>query len=222
MARIQKVEQSFLAAAGLSNILSDKFIGSALQEVAGNYESIKKHNFDHFNNLAEEAIDECRAKLRDIAGGSVVVRAKTIQGYGVKGVENARSDVKIIHIGEMSFWVSDFGRKYFELNKAAIKRGVQITRIFALAPEEVKNSINILKEQEKAGVRVLIIKPNKVDHEFAIFDERILIDFKVEHKEDYRTERITVEATQVKRAREEFKELVTRYGKSIKDSLSTV
>ncbi|MGC1375038.1 MAG: hypothetical protein WA821_02375, partial [Anaerolineales bacterium] len=222
IAKIQKAENAFLDAAGFSRILTDKFIGSSLQEIADRYEKVKSWNFSHYNSIAETAIDECRAMLREIASGSVIVKAKTIQGYGVKSIEQARHDVKAIHIGSMEFWNSDFGIRYFELNRAAVKRGVKITRIFALAPDEIKNFIEKLKEQERAGIRVLIVKPGRVDHEFVITDEQVLIDFEVDTTRDYRLERIIIEPTQVKRRREEFQELVTRYAKTLKDVLSTL
>lgn len=220
-ARVQKAEKVFLDAAGLSRILNDKFIGSSLQEIANKYENIKSYNFNHYNNIAESAIDECRATLRDIASGSVVVKAKTIQAYGVKGIEQARQDVKAIHIGSMEFWSSDFGMRYLELNRAAVKRGVRITRIFALAPDDAKNFLEKLKEQERAGIHVFIVDPSRIEHEFVIIDNRVLIDFDVDTNLDYRLERIVLESSQVKRKRDEFQALITRYGKTIKDVLAT-
>lgn len=221
IARIQKSEGLFLDATGLSKILTNKSIGASLQDITISYEKIKRYNFRHYDNIAQTAIDECRTKLSEIASGSVVVVAKTIQGYGVKGIEQVRRDVKVIHIGSMDFWDSDFGRKYFELNQAAIKRGVQITRIFALATEDVQNSLEKLNEQERAGVRVFIVKPKRVNSEFVIFDDEILVDFDVDTNKDYRLERIILDPTLVKRRHEEFQELITRYGKTIKDNLLT-
>ena len=219
IARIQKAEGAFLDAAGLSRILSDKYIGSSLQDIAYSNESIKRYNFEHYDTIAQAAIDECRAKFREIAGGSVIVAEKTIQAYGVKGIQQVRRDVKVIHIGSMDFWSSDFGKRYFELNRAAVKRGVVITRIFALTSEEVKNSLDKLKEQERAGIRVLVMKPNRLNQEFILFDDKILIDFDVDTRKESRLERITLDPTQVNKKRDEFQELITRYARAIKDIL---
>jgi hypothetical protein len=159
-------------------------------------------------------------KLREIALGSVTVTSRSVQAYGVPGFQEARQDIKVIHASPMDFWTSDFGRKYMELNRTAVKRGVQITRIFALTPEEVRNSVELLKEQERAGIRVLVVKPDRVDHEFIIFDDRVLVDFDVDEKKDYRFERIALEPTQVKKRLEEFQQLVVRYAKTVKDVVS--
>jgi len=222
IARIQKAEHSFLEAAGLSRILSDESIGETLREMANYFEAIRKYNFDHYSRIAEIAIDECKTRLREISSGSVVVPSRTAQAYGYLGIQQARRDIKVIHIGSMDFWNSDFGRKYFGLNREAIKRGVQITRIFALTPEEARVSVTTLREQERAGIRVLVVRPDRVDHEFMIFDDRILVDFDVDEKGGYRLERVVLDPAQVRRKVEEFQHLVARYGKTIKEATSDV
>lgn len=222
IARIQKAEHSFLDAAGLSRIFSDESIGETLREIANYFEAIKEHNFDHYSRIAEITIDECRARLREIASGSVIVPSRTAQAYGYLGTQQARRDIKVIHIGSMDFWSSDFGRKYLGLNRGAVKRGVQITRIFALTPEEARGSIKTLREQEKAGIRVLVVRPDRVDHEFMIFDDRILIDFDIDEEGGYKLERVVLDPAQVRRKVEEFQHLVTRYAKTIKEVTSAV
>jgi hypothetical protein len=66
-----------------------------------------------------------------------------------------------------------------------------------------------------------MVRPDRVDHEFTIFDNRILIDFDVDEQKDYRLEKIVLEPSQVKRRHEEFEQLVVRYGKTVKDFISS-
>lgn len=221
IARIEKTEKSFLNAAGLSRTLSDESIGKTLQEIADNYIEIKKYKFGHYFNIAEAALDQCQTKLRELANGSVLVMAKSGQDYGVQGIMDARQDMKVIHIGNMGFWSSDFGRKYLELNRLATKRGVQITRIFALTTEEIQDSIDVLIEQEKAGIRAFVVRPEKVEHEYIIYDNQFLVDLDVDTTRDYRVERIVLDPTQVKKRIEEFQFLITRYATSARETIST-
>ena len=220
-ARIQKAETSFINAAGFSRILGDEVVGKTLQQIANLYEAIKEYDFDHYSKIADMTVDECATKLREVASGSVTVTAKSIQGYGTLGFQQARRDIKVIHAGPMAFWVSDFGRKYMELNRAAAKRGVQITRIFALTPEEARDSIELLREQERTGIRVLVVRPDRVKYEFMIFDQQILVDFDIEDQQDYRLERIVLDPAQVKRRLEEFQQVVVRFGRTVNDIIAT-
>jgi len=223
IARIHKAESSFKEAAGLMRIFSDEVVGTALRGLAKVYEEIARYDFDHYHKIADAALDECLARLREIASGSVSVLSKSPQAYGMVGFYQAQRNIKVIHAGPMQFWTSDFGSgKYIELNRATAKRGVQITRIFALTSEQTKNYVAILKEQEKAGIRVLIVRPDRVDHEFMIFDDRILVDFDVDDKGEYRREKIILDPAQVKRTSEQFQQLIDRYAKSIKDSISAM
>ncbi len=96
VARIQKAEDAFTTAAGLSKILSDKTLGQSLQDIANSHETIKKYSFPHYDKIAKDVIDECQSKLREIASGSVVVEARTPQAYGMLGFQQARKDIKVI------------------------------------------------------------------------------------------------------------------------------
>lgn len=221
VARIQKAEDSFADAAGLSKILSDEIVGQALRDIANSNEVIKKYNFPHYNKIASGIIDECRSKLREVATGSVVVQARTPQAYGMLGFQQAKKDIKVIHMGSMDFWKKDFGKKYFEQNRAVLKRGIQITRIFAITPEQAKEDISILKEHEKAGVRVFVIRPDRLDHSFMIYDDNVVVDLDVDVNEEYKLERLVIDPTQVKKKVDEFEHLVSRYGRTVKEVMES-
>lgn len=64
--------------------------------------------------------------------------------------------------GELSWWTSDVGRHYWTVNLEALRRGVQITRIFAYATmtDELRE---LLEEQRRAGVRVGLLPWGAVD-----------------------------------------------------------
>lgn len=219
-ARIQKVQDSVLEAAELSRILSNEPIGKALREIANNYAAIRKVGFNHYHTIADRAIDDCRTRLRDLASGSVLVTAKSVQEYAIIGIEQAQREIKAIHLDSMEFWNSVLGKKLFDLNRAAIKRNVQITRIFLLATDEVNEHIETLKAHEKVGIQVFVVDPEHLSREFTIFDNRILMEVEGE-EEGYRRERITIDPAEVTRKSEEFQHLIVRYGKTVKDIVAT-
>lgn len=219
IARIQKVEDSVIDAAELSRILSDESIGKTLRQIANSYAAIKKYNFAHYRTIADTVIDECQSKLGDIASGSVLVTTKTIQEYAILGIKQAHREIKAVHIGSMDFWSSSFGNKVFDLNRAAVERGVQITRVFALTNEEARNSIEVLEAQEQAGIQVLVVSPDHVNHEFTLFDDRVLVVFPSDEG-NYRRERIVLDPVQVNKRAIEFQRLAM-YAKTIQDTIST-
>jgi hypothetical protein len=221
VARIQKTEDSFATAAGLSKILSDETLGKSLRDIANSHEVIKKYNFPHYAKLTLDVIDECKSRLREIASGSVVVQAKTPQAYGMIGFQQAKKDIKVIHLGSMDFWKTDFGKKYFEQNRAARKHEVQITRIFVLTPDQAKENMDILKEHEKLGIRVVVINPDRLKYSFMIYDDRIVVDPDVDSSEEYKFERVVIDPTQVKKKVDEFELLVSRYGSTTKEILAS-
>jgi hypothetical protein len=218
IARIQKTEDSFVDAAGLSRTLLDESIGEVLREIVNSYDAMKEYNFDHYRTIADKVVNDCRAKLSDIAAGSVVVVTDDVQEYAIIGNEQASQGIKAIHIGSMSFWNSSLGRKLFELNRVAAKHSVKITRVFALTSQEVRDSIEILKAQEEADIDVWVVNPKHVDSEFTIFDDRILVEFESD-KGDYRRERIVLDPTQVSKRMVEFERLVN-YANTIRDAVS--
>ena len=212
--RVMRTEGAIREVTKVSQILSERHIGEYVREMAVSYEAIEQCEFDHYHTIADDSLAECMTRLREIASGSVVVRAKTPQAYVVRGIQEARRDTKVIHIGFMDFWSTDLGRQYFALNKAAVRRGVGMTRVFALTPEEVRDSLQMLKAQQEAGIRVLVVKPSRVTDDFVIFDERILVEFQVGEYRHYSRERIILDPTQVRKRLREFENLV-RYSKTI-------
>ncbi|MEH0822615.1 MULTISPECIES: hypothetical protein [unclassified Micromonospora] len=55
--------------------------------------------------------------------------------------------------GELSWWRSEIGRRYWEANLAALARGVRITRVFVYATLSDELT-ELVDEQRRAGVRV--------------------------------------------------------------------
>ncbi|MFI7609056.1 hypothetical protein ACIBTV_28615 [Micromonospora sp. NPDC049366] len=55
--------------------------------------------------------------------------------------------------GELSWWRSEIGRRYWETNRAALERGVRITRVFVYV-RLTDDLSELVEQQRRAGVRV--------------------------------------------------------------------
>jgi hypothetical protein len=80
---------------------------------------------------------------------------------------------------DLEWWESPTGRRYWAENIEALKRGVQITRVFFGSEREVDDRwLNIAREQASAGVDVLIVDPSDVSPDLCInmvvFDHRLV------------------------------------------------
>lgn len=219
IARFNKLESLLAEAVTLSKILSDDSLQQPIRDIVNYYESIAKYEHDEFLRHTKASIEQCRAALQEIASGVVRNTPKGIQEAGFREFERVQRDVKAIHVDPMNFWTGDWGRKYFAINQTALKRGVKVTRIFALTDTAARDNIETLKEQERAGVRVLILDPGKViTEERLIFDERILVYYEKYPDGSYKTENIVLDPIRVKRELKEFEQLASHpYVKSMKD-----
>jgi hypothetical protein len=219
IARLSKSESLLAETVMLSNILSDDSLRQPIRDIVNYYQRIAKYEHDEFQRHAGASIDQCRATLQEIASGIVRNESvKDIQEAGFREFKRVLRDVKAIHVDPMTFWTDDWGTKYFATNQAALKRGVKVTRIFALTDAEARDNIEILKEHQRAGVHVLILKPDLVSGESLIFDERILVYYEKNADGSYKTENIIVDPIRVNNALKEFEQLAGHpYTKSIKD-----
>ncbi len=221
IARLHRSEQSFIEATGLMQMLSDQSLGESLKEIANNYKVIKRYDYDVFSKVADANIEECRIKITELASGSLRLVGNSVQEFGSIEFERAKKHIKVIHRDGMEYWNSDFGKRYFKRNLEALKRGVKIIRIFAITEEQARKYIDILKEQEAAGIDIKIMDPqfvNLADQDFLLFDDSILMLYETDAIHQYKIENVILYPQRVKRAVAEFDNLVNHpYAKLVKD-----
>ena len=201
-------------AVGFSRILfTNKQLASELAEIAKLYSSIAELDFDYYCRLANLAIAEPKAKLRELASGSVFVPVEPVYEY--QAISSAHRSVKATDPSPGNFWSTDFGRRCLEENKQAVQRGVKITRVFQLdSSTPSPESLSVLREQREAGITVLVVKPGRLQREYMIVDDRILVEPQRGDEGRYSNDRIIVNPEQVRSALAEFDSLA-HVGKTI-------
>lgn len=217
IARIHNSQETLLKATNLSELFADKLIGEKIQEIASFYIAIKKYEFEHYQKIANTTLDDCKTRLKELSSGAIIIDSETPISYGNRGKQYALQTIKVAWIGTMEKWKTEKGKKFLELDKAAIKRGVKVTRVFGITQQEARDFLELLKEQEKIGIQVSIVDPERINSLYMIYDDKILIDFSVNKDKTKRDlEEIVVDPSRVIKKVEEFNNILFRYGKSIK------
>ncbi len=220
--RQAKTEKTLIEAMEMSQIFADEVVRDSLKEIGDSYQIIKSYDYDVFSRVAEASIQECRIKTSELASGSLRFEGTSVQELGSIEYENAKDHIKVMHKNDMDYWISPFGKNYFERNLEALRRKIKITRIFLISDEEAKKYIHILQKQEEAGIEVIIMNPQFVNpgRDFLLFDNKILMHYYTDLQNQYKIEEIIVSPERVKHAIQQFDILMKHpYGKHVKDFL---
>jgi hypothetical protein len=85
---------------------------------------------------------------------------------------------------EAGFWYQDLGGRYLELQRAAVRRGVSVRRIFVYESDDVieQNALQrVLAMQQRAGIEVRLLgseptAPGEPSPDFVLFDGEVCYD----------------------------------------------
>ena len=205
LSKIQRTENTLLEASDLSKLFSHLKIAKDIREIANNYDLVEKYDFDHYLKIANAQIIECKMRLRELALGNAFVKAKSLDEYSAyMAFSGAKTSVNAIDFGNSYFWLSKAGQKYLRINQEAVERGIKVTRIFAIDDQSDENLKTVINSQKQAGIKTLVITPERVKQEFMIIDNRIRIDIVFDSNGDYTGQRIILDPPQVEEGVERF------------------
>jgi hypothetical protein len=129
---------------------------------------------------AQRRYEALQDDLEDLRRGRII-RPRSDHEYVLAAVRNSRrlieASTNLVQRGTglstTSWWYTDLGRHYWELNVTAIQRGVRIVRIIAYL-EMTDDIADLVAMHRAAGVEVGLLRSGSVDpalhRNFAIFD----------------------------------------------------
>ncbi|MGB2566872.1 hypothetical protein ACPFP2_00235 [Micromonospora citrea] len=128
------------------------------QIVAAVREAVERHADTRVAAQAQRRYEQFRIEVEQLAAGRIIrpgdddedlISATRDCVRRMSGLTNVTPRAS----GELSWWHSDIGRRYWAANLAALRRGVRITRVFvhATLSEELSE---LVATQRRAGVRV--------------------------------------------------------------------
>ncbi|MFE9914888.1 hypothetical protein ACFYPG_06975 [Micromonospora sp. NPDC005553] len=121
-------------------------------------EAAEQHEGTRVAAEAQRRYEQFRLEAEQLAEGRIIRRGdedEDLVGATRSCVRrlDALTNVMPRVSGELSWWRSDIGRRYWEANEAALDRGVRITRVFVYATLTDELS-TLVEKQRTAGVRV--------------------------------------------------------------------
>lgn len=171
-----------------SALLLKREISAQIDEKFEIYQILSRISDDKSRDIGHKTIEKCKSDLKDIEAGNLKLEKEEFYQYIIKSVDSAKKHVSAIHVAldeqGMFLWKKDPAiMKYYQANKRAANRGVNIERIFVLKRELIisredgklnQNIVDIMQEQSDDHITVelkLIDSPNDMLHEFMIYDE---------------------------------------------------
>jgi hypothetical protein len=112
--------------------------------------------------VARKSLDECGRTLSDLTRGQIRVSNEDNEALFAQTVKAKEYILatSVPHV-DLKWWSSDIGRKYWEANLAALKRGVRIERIF-IHQEWTDELRDLALQQARAGIVVWSVPRDKI------------------------------------------------------------
>jgi hypothetical protein len=211
IARNKQMEEVVLETLGLnSDLYADKWAKDRLVDMIQSWKLILSSNYHPLLlQIARLRTQDARDQLVAIASGEVMTDATENRLLAV-AVEEAKVSVKASSMVSLDFWNSPAGKKYLDVNYEAVKRGVNVTRVFIidnLSPE----TETLMKDMAGNGVNVLIVNKEQVPGElrvaFVISDDHLVWTTEFTPDMMFREHHISIKSEDVMRTANKFEKL---------------
>ena len=148
-----------------------------------------------YREKGNEILKDCKTKLRDLDRGHMDLESEEVFDKAIMRMRDVKKSVHTTHLAitpDLVYeWRKEKNKKYYEANKEAVKRGVEIHRIFILDKKNIidennniidKEMIKILEKQSK-DIKVYILEKEEIPEkmlkdilveDFAIFDTSVV------------------------------------------------
>lgn len=165
----------------ISTYVEKKEIFSSLSE---NYCKIYTDKKPHIGmqRIADNVVNDCSCIIESIRKGSVSFSAEEFEKLVII-TTNTLNNIKCTsYLQNINFWSGEYGKKIMEIDKILIKKGIQISRIFILNNDEIRDPIikKIMQDQLEIGINVMLIHENSIPHtyliDFSIHDNDIVFE----------------------------------------------
>jgi len=137
----------------------------------------------------KRVIRDCKTTLRKLSEGVIETNAASIFNMLSDHINSSKHEVLAVHIGmtldNFNVWERDYMQNYYEASRDALKRKVNIQRIFILSQEIILDpqtrkvnavALRIMQQQAKDGVKVFIVHADNVTNpeDFAVIDGKLV------------------------------------------------
>jgi len=215
ISRASKMEKRLVDVSSLSSdMVRNEQLFSALTAIARDFHLvISKVEYAIFKDRAQAALSECREALHNLVEGRMTVPPLSEYSFGVKEIHHIRNEILATsYVDVDSFWRSVAGENYFNLNVELARKGVKIRRVFIGDREALSHLTGYIRRHEEAGMEVLVALVSEISillrEDYLIGDQKILVQLDLTREGVARSERITIDPQEVRRAVNNFERLV--------------
>ena len=204
IARMGRTEGNLIETLKFAHNLMSTPIRYDLEALARDYKEIERYDFDLYRKIASDSISQCKRRFQEIASGAVVIPDNSVYFYNIEGIKQARETIKVTHLSSPNYWLSDAGKRFLEASRDAFKRRVTTVMVFAASDDQSENSRAVLDLLRKSRVKVSTAKPKRIDQEFMIIDDKILLRYEYDKNENTWKTWIILDADEVRKAVNSF------------------
>lgn len=158
----------------------DQFLLDKIQKIIKGYLNVKASGDTFFLNRAQDLIRKCNQDITNLQDGCMEIGPEEVK---LKDFfkETNHSIFATSFVKTADFWFRSGGKEYLDKNFAAVKRGVNTTRVFIVEDiaditKDVRNLIR-MQAEGKINVRIAFTKNLNPEllHDFAIFDDKYVL-----------------------------------------------
>jgi hypothetical protein len=217
-------EERLLQANALSQTLyRDPDLLTKIRQIVEDYYSIKNGWFDLFRVRAEDAVSECHTILRSMAGGTMEPRGQYT--LSVAAFQLAQKSLKqVTDFAAIKDAVEGVRGWYVKSWAAVTQRGVQMTMVLVLSPEDLKLIVaQTLSGPMPVGTYIALSDelPTELDENYLIVDDRV-VSFSERRADGTLGERtVSIIPVEVERMVKRFDQAL-RYARRSEDVLADV
>jgi hypothetical protein len=159
---------------------------SKMIKLSSSYLTLKESSHEIFIKKAEQHLSETIELFQDLSKGHMSIDANEVVLVAIHLIDNLKRSIFATSMVKLEdFWFRGFGEKYIEKHKQAIKRGVNITRIFIVEDFSVFEDMRLRKlinDQINMSIDVRILWNSQTPPEylldFGIWDDEIVFYIK--------------------------------------------
>lgn len=210
-------EKRIIEATSLGNLLSrDHELFLTVNQLVDDYLTIKSRGHELFQHRAQDALQECLNIIQGLVTGYMISDPVGKFSLGRRGKELAERTIKAVSSEPLELWRSRHWQTGLQAEADAIKRGVQVTRIFIQEQTNLSEFADVVQAHYDAGSKVYTVSPEELPaqlvHSYFIVDETILAEFFLTPDGSLRNEKISINGVEVERAIDKFNS-VLRYAR---------
>lgn len=157
--------------------LADRELSQCLRTIAGGMAASTKSLEEPFKSFSRTAVKEFARTMALLERGEVKVSSDVAWHWSLKFLETSKTLFATTFSSRNSYWSSQSGLQYLDVNIKAAERGAKITRVFVLDGFEDEHLIkNVVKKHVANNMEVWIVKSDDLDPlklvDIAVFDDR--------------------------------------------------